>query len=375
VFQQVTSDHSSGKPGNEPAPRGHGRTWVPAIAAVAAIALGTAATLMVVRSGGGAAEATKQKHVANTAPVERKTLQETITSPGSLSYGGASPLNAGRVGTITRLPGEGGRVKLGGVLYWIDNQPVVLLRGRFPVWRAFESGMSDGPDVQQLEQSLDRLGHFTGTPDAHFDWYTTVAILRWQDAIGVKETGSIKRGQIVFAPGEVRVAEIVAHLGDQVAAGTAVVKLSGLNKIVTADLKSANQAVAKVRGKVTVNLPGGEATTGTISKVGAPRQREDNGEKRIVVPVTITLDRPAAAGSLQEVSVSIDFPTASREDVLAVPVAALIALPDGGYGVEVVRDAVTTRTVTVKTGLFAGGSVEVTGDGLDAGQKVVVPTL
>jgi multidrug efflux pump subunit AcrA (membrane-fusion protein) len=235
--------------------------------------------------------------------------------------------------------------------------------------------MSDGPDVRQLEQSLDTLGHFSGTPDAHFTWYTTAAILRWQDAIGVKETGSIERGQIVFAPGDVRVAETVAHLGDQVAAGTAIAKLSELNKIVTADLKSANQAVAKVHGKVTVNLPGGKATTGTVAEVGASRQRDDKGEKRIVVPVTITLDRPGAAGSLQEVSVSIDFPTASRKNVLTVPVSALLALPDGGYGVEVVRDAQTIQTVTVKTGLFAGGSVEVTGDGLDAGQKVVVPTL
>ncbi|MCG5219640.1 RND family efflux transporter [Streptosporangium soli] len=371
----MTSEHSSIKPGNDPAPRGPGRTWVLATAAVAAIALGAAATLMVVRSGGGAAEETERKHVANTAPVERKTLRETITALGTLSYGASNRLNAGRAGTITRLPREGRRVKPGGVLHSIDNQPVVLMRGRLPAWRAFESGMSDGPDVRQLERNLDLLGHFTGTPDACFDWYTKVAILHWQDAIGVRETGSIKRGQIVFTPGEVRVAETMAHLGDQVAAGTAVAKLSGLNKIVTAELKAANQAVAKVRGKVTVNLPGGKTTTGTVSKVGAPRQREDGDKKTITVPVAITLDRPAAAGSLQEVSVSIDFPTASREDVLTVPVAALIALPDGGYGVEVVRDAVTTQTLTVKTGLFAGGSVEVTGNGLDAGQKVVVPTL
>ncbi|MFF0308981.1 efflux RND transporter periplasmic adaptor subunit [Streptosporangium sp. NPDC004379] len=371
----MTSEHSSGKSGDGPAPRGHGRTWLPVIASLAAIAVGAVATLTVSRSGGGAAEEIERKHVANTAVVERRTLRETITSPGSLSYGASGRLVAGRAGTITRLPREGGKVKPGGVLHSIDNQPVVLLRGRLPAWRSFESGMSNGPDVRQLERNLKTLGHFAGRPDAHFDWYTKVAILRWQDAIGMKETGSIKHGQILFAPREVRVAETVVHLGDQVAAGTAVAKLSGLTKIVTAELKAANRAVAKVRGKVTVNLPGGKATTGTVSKVGAPRQREDGSDKKIIVPVDITLDRPAAAGSLQEVSVSIDFPTASRKDVLTVPVAALIALPDGGYGVEVVRDAVTTQAVAVKTGLFAGGSVEVTGNGLDAGQKVVVPTL
>ncbi|GAA3252481.1 peptidoglycan-binding protein [Nonomuraea helvata] len=347
------------------------RKWAPGIAVVA---LGAAAAVTLARPRDDPAAKTERRHVPNTAAVERKTLQETITALGTLRYDASTRLDAGRAGTLTGLPREGRRVKRGGVLHSIDNQPVVLLRGRLPMWRSFESGMRDGPDVRQLERNLDALGHFTGTPDAHFDWYTKVAILRWQDAIGVRETGSIKRGQIVFAPGEVRVAETVAQVGDQVAAGTTVMKLSGLDKVVIADLRPADQGVAKVRGKVTVNLPGGRATTGTIARVGAPRQRADGGEKTVVVPVSITLDRPSAAGSLQEVSVSIDFPTARREDVLTVPVAALIALPDGGYGVEVVGDATTTRTVTVRTGLFAGGSVEVTGDGL-AGQEVVVPTL
>ncbi|WP_371782784.1 efflux RND transporter periplasmic adaptor subunit [Streptosporangium subroseum] len=363
----------SEQPVIETVPRRRGRAWVCSIAVVAAV--GAAVAVAVTRSAGGVAEETEHKRVAGTALVERKTLQETVTSPGSLSYGGASGLDAGRAGTVTRLPREGGRVKIGDVLYAIDNQPVVLLRGRLPAWRAFKSDMSDGPDVQQLEGNLKTLGYFTGTPDTRFDWYTKAAILRWQDALGVKETGSIDHGLVVFAPGEVRVAETVARVGDQVGTGTAVLRLSGLDRIVTVELPTAKQALAKVRGKVTVNLLVGKATTGTISKVGAPRQQKGGDGKGIVVPVTITLDHPAAAGRLQEISVSVDFPTASRKNVLTVPIAALIALPKSGYGVEVVRNTGATETVAVKTGLFAGGSVEVTGDGLDTGQKVVVPAL
>ena len=63
--------------------------------------------------------------------------------------------------------------------------------------------------------------------------------------------------------------------------------------------------------------------------------------------------------------------TDRREDVLAVPVNALVALLEGGYAVEVVEDDGSRRYVRVETGLFEDGLVEVSGDGLEAGDTVV----
>jgi multidrug efflux pump subunit AcrA (membrane-fusion protein) len=55
-----------------------------------------------------------------------------------------------------------------------------------------------------------------------------------------------------------------------------------------------------------------------------------------------------------------------------VPVKALLALQESGYAVEVVPDGGGARRyVPVRTGAFAGGLVEVTGD-LQAGDPVVV---
>ena len=58
--------------------------------------------------------------------------------------------------------------------------------------------------------------------------------------------------------------------------------------------------------------------------------------------------------------------------VLAVPVAALVALAGGGYGLEVVTPAGRHHLVGVRTGVFAGGDVQVLGSGLTEGTRVVV---
>ncbi|MDQ3690877.1 MAG: efflux RND transporter periplasmic adaptor subunit, partial [Chloroflexota bacterium] len=56
----------------------------------------------------------------------------------------------------------------------------------------------------------------------------------------------------------------------------------------------------------------------------------------------------------------------------AVPVAALLARPGGGYGGEVVAGG-RRRVVPVRTGLFAGGLVEISGRGIREGVKVALP--
>ena len=78
----------------------------------------------------------------------------------------------------------------------------------------------------------------------------------------------------------------------------------------------------------------------------------------------------AAAGG--PASVDVTFTAAERRNVLTVPVSALLAADDGGFGVEVVEGS-ATRHVPVRTGLFADGRVEITGDGLAEGMTVGMP--
>src|SRR5262249_40924045 len=205
----------------------------------------------------------------------------------------------------------------------------------------------------------------------------------WQTSLGLPVTGTVEPGQVVFTPGPVRIAAHTARVGQAGArgeGGATVLSYTGTTRLVTVDLKVADQALAAAGGKVTVTIPGGKRVAGTITKVGTVAKAQDQAtqgppgdgarvaaDARIAVTVDITDQQ--ALGTLEAAPVDVDFVSQQREGVLTVPVAALLARPDEGYGVEVVEGG-RTRIVAVKTGLFATGRVEITGDGIVAGMKV-----
>lgn len=90
------------------------------------------------------------------------------------------------------------------------------------------------------------------------------------------------------------------------------------------------------------------------------------------VEVTIALAEPVDA-IWTGADVDVEATSKLAEDVLTVPVTALLALVEGGYAVEVVQADGTTTLVGVTTGMFSDGYVEIAGDGLSDGLRVVVP--
>jgi hypothetical protein len=160
-----------------------------------------------------------------------------------------------------------------------------------------------------------------------------------------------------------------------------ILSTTGTERIVTAHLKVTHRDLAKVDSEVTVTLPDGTSAVGTTTSVGAPQLPEpdsatDTTSSEAKVPVTIRLKDTDVVANVDVSPVVVSFTAEERHDALTVPVNALLALPEGGYGVEVV-EASTTRTVPVRTGMFASGKVEVTGltpGTLAEGTDVVVPS-
>jgi Putative peptidoglycan binding domain len=310
------------------------------------------------------------------ATVTRRSLSSQTQVDGTLGYAGSYSVVNQRSGTITWLPAVGRVVRQGQTLYRVDGSPVLLLYGSTPAYRDLRKGES-GRDVLQLNAALVALGYGDGGLDPasdKFGWRTRLAVKKLQADLGVKQTGVLARGAVVFLPRAIRVTAVSATLGMPAAPG-AILTATSTRHQVALKLDAAQQTEVKVGDRVTITLPSGRATPGRVSSVGsvASSASGDSGTKTI--DVKIRLLHQAAAGRLDQAPVGVLITTARVAHALVVPVNALLALAGGGYAVEVVTAAGVHRLVPVSLGLFddADGLVQVSGSGLRAGQHVVVP--
>ncbi len=338
-----------------------------AIGATAAAANGFGLT-------GGDGQGTARSSVPSaTAKVTRQTLVDTQTESGELGHGDSTTVSGKLGGTVTALPATGAIVKRGQALYRVDNAPVVLLYGTLPAYRVLRSGV-EGDDVKQFEQNLRALGYTGFTVDDAYSDATAYAVKQWQDDLGLPETGTVEPGQVVYASGAVRVDTLKASVGGPAQPGQEVLAYTGTAQAVTVELDVSDQRLAIKDAAVTVTMPDGKTASGKVSTVETVIQpAQQNQDAQTKVEVTVALGDQKAAAGYDGATVDVAFTASQRQDVLAVPVAALLALAEGGYGVQVV-DGAETRIVAVRTGLFASGQVEVTGDGLAEGMTVGMPS-
>jgi hypothetical protein len=249
---------------------------------------------------------------------------------------------------------------------------VLLFYGAVPPWRAFVPGMSPGADVAELNLNLGLSG------DA-FTSQTAAAISSLQAAHGLPVTGELLLGGVVFQPGPVRVTSVTPAPGAPVQAGP-VVNVTSTRRVVTIALDASQQGGIKVGDSVVITLPDNSTTPGRVSFVGTvattpASDQGGGGSSGPTIEVDVTPEHPAATGRLDQAPVDVSITTATVRGVLAVPVNALVALAGGGYAVEEVQAAGVHQLVAVSVGLFddAAGMVQVSGSGLAAGQRVVVP--
>lgn len=314
-----------------------------------------------------------------TALVTRSDLAQQDTVTGSLGYGDKQPLTSGASGTVTWLPKLGATIKQGQNALKADGRPIPLIHGDTPLYRELRAG-TKGPDVAEVERALAALGYTGFTADEEYSDKTAAAVKRWQKRLGVPQTGTVKPADLVVADGEIRVTGQEVKKGQKLQPGSPVLTYTGTSQLVAIDLDAKKQKLVRRGDKVTVVLPDGAHAAGTITSVGKVASTEGGdgapgeGDGKTVIKVTVQIDKKdrGKLGSYDGAPVDVEITSAEKKNVLTVPISALLALSEGGYGVQVVKGSVSS-TVAVETGMFANGRVEITGAGLKTGDKVGVP--
>jgi hypothetical protein len=307
--------------------------------------------------------------------------------------------------TYTWLPKVGTLIGEDQPVYALNGQPVPLLYGSLAAFRAFRVGMADGADVGQLTHDLIALGFGAGlTQSDHYSSATAAAVQRWQTALGLPSTGTVLLGQVVFEPGPIRVTSVTPSVGSSAGgsgsgggAGGTVLNATSTTPVVTVDLNVTQEYLLKPGDAVTVVLPDGTTTVGghveTVGNVatcpGGGSSGNGNGSSAAdqspcsssgsnnnstpTVTVTIGLDSTPPGATLDQAPVNVNITSQTADNVLAVPVNALLALEGGGFGVDVVTGN-TSHLVAVTTGLYSNTLVQISGPGITAGTRVEVPS-
>ncbi len=321
---------------------------------------------------GYASAMTIQLPFGNTRAMAIDTPQ-TSRSQSMLASQLAHATFYGPYSMFTTLPSPGTIVRRGQELFSIDGSPVLLMYGRSVAMRAFVAGMSPGVDVAELNANLDALGYAHGLAADAFTSATAAGIRRLQIEHHEPATGQLLLGAVVFERGALRVLAVLppVAVGSHATAGR-VLAVSSTSPQVSMRLDPALEGQVKVGDPVTITLPDNRTTPGRItyvSPVASP------GQSGAAIEVDAVPTNPWATHGLDQAPVSVAITTATASNVLVVPVNALLARPGGGYAVEEISAGRHHHLVAGTTGLFddADGLVQVSGQGLAAGQRVVVP--
>lgn len=328
-----------------------------------------------------------------TAEVERRPLVRDLVTRGTVEAVGAVdvavPAPEGDVSPIvTATPvAVGDAVAEGQALLGVAGRPVIFLAGAFPAYRDLRVGDS-GPDVEQLEAALGRLGLRPGRLDGLYDADLAAAVRRaWQaagydpwtaplddaEALGTAEEAPtappvypmVPRSEVWFGPtAPLTVAALRVRVGSTVDGSP--MRLARGGTVVIAEVSGSDAALVRSGAAVVVEGDaGGEPRDGLVAE--EPRMG-DGSEGPATASVRVELPQPfSVTDAGQGVKVTIRV-AATDGPVLVVPLVAIAASSDGRDHVVVVKNG-QDRQVGVKVGLTVNGEAEVRGS-LEPGDVV-----
>ena len=177
------------------------------LAVIAAVAVGAAgvgwlAGQRIKSPAEVAAETAAPEPSLITVPVELRELSSRVIVRGTVESSGSTSISVSGtvegVPVVTRLPlSVGDPLAEGEVAIEVAGRPVIVLQGELPEFRSLGPGV-EGPDVNQLETALTRLGYDVGTVDDRYTVTTGEAVQQLYSDLGYRadEPSADEVGQI-----------------------------------------------------------------------------------------------------------------------------------------------------------------------------------
>ncbi|MEM9133943.1 MAG: peptidoglycan-binding domain-containing protein, partial [Actinomycetota bacterium] len=282
-----------------------------------------------------------------------------------------------------------GEVANGDLLYVVDDEPVAALLtddDELVLDRNLFNGVSDGDDVEAVEQLLADLGYDADGDlevDDTFDGATAEAVEDWQEDLAdewdeVDVDAVIRPADLAVVPTGTVLGDPVDRTSDTVATGSVLFTSIAVDgaRIVTTAIDVAEQSTLAEGDTVDIEFPDGATVAGTVTHLATTSTLDPtnpNAEPQLDVEITLS-EVPAEVERFSELDVDVLLVDELTAGATVVPASALLATAEGGYAVEVVDDAATgaTTLIEVEPGSFTDGFVAVTG--ITPGTAVVVPS-
>jgi peptidoglycan hydrolase-like protein with peptidoglycan-binding domain len=354
-----------------------------------------------------------------TTAVERRVLVEPVVLRGQVKPGAVIKLlpptgTTGPDNVITSVRVRQGQIlREGQVVAVRSGQPMITIAFPFPLYRDITSGMT-GPDVTETQRALRRLGYAVPV-DGRFAKATQEALRKMFHARGFEApagsqsavaalpsartalrtaqqaydeavasgTGvdaarvgldqarvALERTELEAGPALPRatvlrldkggrtITRVIARVGTILAADQPLVELDGEAPFVTAEVNTEQVRLIRAgQGARILDEQSGTTADAVVESVdsvpGDAGTGEGSGPR-----VRLTFRGPPLP-VIAERSVRIDLAAPASNPVLAVPVTAVYARPDGTTFVTVLRSTGATTDVTIDVGQIAGGWVEI----------------
>ena len=176
------------------------------------------------------------------------------------------------------------------------------------------------------------------------------------------------------------VGSYISDIGSAVTLNSPLYNISSIGIEVVFQVDATDQETVSLGDSVEIELPTDERVPTVITFIDQVVTQTQAGE---FIEVTLEVLNPEEIEAYDQAPVKVFVTTEISENVLYVPVNALLALAEGGYALEIYdgeldgatfegESGVDTSYVAVEIGVFTDGFVEVKGN-ISEGQTVVVP--